>query len=70
MQRFLITFERHKPILKVASKNSKIVIFDFESGYESGYGFSRPLHNIKTGTFDIFHANTIKTHILVKFCGN
>ena len=59
-----INFESSK------QKFQKSSFFDFESGYESGYGYARSINNIKNGTFDIFHPNTFKTHILVEFCGN
>ena len=71
MKRFLIAFERHKPIFETSmQKFQKSSFFDLESGYEYGYGIARPINNIKNGTFDIFHQNTIQMHILVKFCGN
>ena len=52
-------FERHKTILKVASKNFKNRNF---LDFEYGSGFARLLKNIKNGAFDIFYSNTIKLH--------
>ena len=54
----------------IKQKFQKSTFFDFESGYESGYGFARLLNNIKNGTFYIFYSNTIKRHRLVEFCGH
>ena len=53
----------------IKQKFQKSLFFDFESGYESGYGFARLLSNIKNDTFHIFHSNIIKTHIFAKFFG-
>ena len=43
--------QNHLESSKQKFQNSSF--FDFESGYESDYGFARPLNIIKNGAFDI-----------------